>query len=62
MGDSLITNMTKAEAEGPTAMTPCLAFCLGMATKWKHDLHQIVIVTDGLSNVGFGQTEEESEL
>ena len=41
MGDSLITNMTKAEAEGPTAMTPCLAFCLGMATKWKHDLHQM---------------------
>jgi len=49
--------MTKAEAEGQTAMTPALAFCLGMASKWQHDLNQIVIVTDGLSNVGIGQTE-----
>lgn len=48
--------MTKAEADGQTALTPALAFCLGMAQEWKHDLHQIVIVTDGLSNVGFGQT------
>jgi len=26
--------MTKAEADGQTAMTPALAFCLGMASKW----------------------------
>lgn len=56
IGDKLISNMTKAEADGQTAMTPALAFCLGMATKWQHDLNQIVIVTDGLSNVGIGQT------
>lgn len=43
-------------------MTPALAFCLGMTSKWKHDLNQIVIVTDGLSNVGIGQTEEPSQL
>lgn len=41
IGDKLLTNMTKAEAEGQTAMTPALAFCLGMATQWKHDLNQM---------------------
>jgi hypothetical protein len=33
--------MTKAEADGQTALTPALAFCLGMAQEWKHDLHQM---------------------
>lgn len=41
IGDKLITNMTKAEADGQTAMTPALAFCLGMASKWNHDLNQM---------------------
>ena len=41
VGDRLVTNMTKAEADGQTAMTPALAFCLGMANQWKHDLHQM---------------------
>lgn len=36
-----MTNMTKSEADGQTAMTPALAFCLGMATKWNHDLNQM---------------------
>ena len=35
--------MTKAEADGQTAMTPALVFCLGMATKWKHDLNQMYL-------------------
>ena len=33
--------MTKAEADGQTALTPALAFCLGLASKWKHDLNQM---------------------
>ena len=41
IGDKLLTNMTKAEADGQTAMTPALAFCLGMATQWNHDLNQM---------------------
>lgn len=41
IGDKLLSNMANAEAEGQTAMTPALAFCLGMATKWKHDLNQM---------------------
>ena len=41
VGDKLIANMTKAEADGQTAMTPALAFCLGLARAWKHDLHQM---------------------
>lgn len=35
--------MTKAEADGQTAMTPALIFCLGMATKWRHDLNQMYL-------------------
>jgi len=35
--------MTKAEADGQTALTPALAFCLGMAQEWKHDLHQMYL-------------------
>ncbi len=31
VGDKLITNMTKAEADGQTALTPALVFCLGLA-------------------------------
>ena len=41
IGDKLLMNMTKAEADGQTAMTPALVFCLGMATKWNHDLNQM---------------------
>lgn len=41
VGEKLITNMTKTEAEGQTALTPALAFCLGLAKKFKHDLHQM---------------------
>ena len=41
VGDKLMTNMTKAEADGQTALTPALAFCLGMAQQWKYDLHQM---------------------
>jgi hypothetical protein len=41
VGDKLIANMTKAEADGQTAMTPALVFCLGLAQAWKHDLHQM---------------------
>lgn len=41
VGDKLIANMTKAEADGQTAMTPALVFCLGLAQEWKHDLHQM---------------------
>jgi hypothetical protein len=43
VGDKLIANMTKAEADGQTALTPALAFCLGLANKWKYDLHQMYI-------------------
>jgi hypothetical protein len=31
VGDKLIANMTKAEADGQTALTPALVFCLGLA-------------------------------
>ncbi len=62
VGDLLISNMAKMEPEGQTALTPAIAFCLGLAKKFKHDFHQIVVVTDGLSNVGFGQTEDGSNL
>jgi hypothetical protein len=41
VGDKLLTNMTKAEADGQTALTPALAFCLGLASEWKHDLNQM---------------------
>ncbi len=43
VGDKLLTNMTKAEADGQTALTPALAFCLGMTSKWKHDLNQMYL-------------------
>jgi hypothetical protein len=33
--------MTKSEAEGQTALTPTLAFSIGLAKKFKHDLHQM---------------------
>jgi len=41
IGEKLLSNLTKAEADGQTAMTPALAFCLGMASKWRHDLNQM---------------------
>ena len=43
IGDKLLMNMTKSEADGQTAMTPALAFALGMATKWDHDLNQMYL-------------------
>jgi hypothetical protein len=43
VGDKLLTNMTKAEADGQTALTPALAFCLGMTSEWKHDLNQMYV-------------------
>jgi hypothetical protein len=29
------------EPNGQTAMTPTLAFCIGLAKGFKHDLHQM---------------------
>ncbi len=43
VGEKLVSGMAKMEAEGQTALTPALAFCLGMAKKFKHDLHQMYI-------------------
>lgn len=40
-GDLLVENLTKAEPDGQTAMTPALAFCFGLAKKFKHDLNQM---------------------
>jgi hypothetical protein len=33
--------MTKSEAEGQTALSPAIAFCIGLAKKLKHDLNQM---------------------
>ena len=41
IGDKLLMNMTKSQADGQTAMTPALVFALGMASKWNHDLNQM---------------------
>lgn len=41
VGEKLITNMARTEAEGQTALTPALAFSIGLAKKFKHDLHQM---------------------
>jgi hypothetical protein len=38
--------MTKLEADGQTAMTPALAFCLGLANAWHHDLNQMYNITN----------------
>ena len=41
IGENLLMNLTKAEPDGQTAMTPALAFCFGLASKMKHYLHQM---------------------
>lgn len=59
IGENLIMHLTKATQNGQTALGPALAFCFGLAQSFKYSLHQISVITDGMSNVGFGQTEDE---
>lgn len=41
VSERLMRNMAKAEADGQTALTPALTFCLGLTQAWKHDLNQM---------------------
>lgn len=61
IGENLVMHLTKALEDGQTALGPALAFCLGLAKAFRHSLTQVVVVTDGMSNIGFGQTENEQE-
>lgn len=55
-------NLTKSHEEGGTALGPALGFCLGLAKAFKTSLNSIVVITDGMSNIGFGQTEDGIDL
>lgn len=46
VGEKLINNITNTKADGQTALAPALAFCLGLAKKFKHDLHQMLFFID----------------
>lgn len=41
IGQKLIDNMNKSEANGQTALSPAITFCFGLTRKFKHDLHQM---------------------
>jgi len=52
----LLNSLVGTPNEGQTALGPALVFCYGIASELGLPLHQINIITDGSSNVGFGET------
>ena len=56
----IVDQLLKLEDDGPTALGPAVAVCLGMA---RGNLgSRIVLATDGLSNTGIGAMDVESLL
>lgn len=56
----IVDQLLKLEDDGPTALGPAVAVCLGMA---RGNLgSRIVLATDGLSNTGIGAMDAESLL
>jgi len=53
---ALSTKLFALEETGPTALGPALLVCIGMASQ--NPGSEIVVCTDGLSNVGLGQLDD----
>lgn len=43
IGEKLLHNMNNSDANGQTALSPAISFCLGLAKAFKHDLHQMYV-------------------
>jgi hypothetical protein len=59
----ILNSLAMTPADGQTALGPALVFCYGMASALQMPLHQMYlyilfsnIITDGSSNIGFGDT------
>jgi hypothetical protein len=55
---ALSTKLFSLEETGPTALGPALLVCIGIAAQSPGS--EIVVCTDGLSNVGLGQLDDVS--